>query len=60
MSIKKFLEEKVSKIKISLLIYLFIYLIIIYTRHKKFIRYKKFQCSDLYPKNLKILFLTFY
>ena len=50
MSIEKFLEEKVSKIKISLLIYLFIYLfiylIIIYTRHKKFIRYKKFQCSD--------------
>ena len=56
MSIEKFLEEKVSKIKISLLIYL----VIIYTRHKKFIRYKKFQCSDLYPKNLKILFLTFY
>ena len=60
MSIEKFLEEKVSKIKISLLIYLFIYLIIIYTRHKKFIRYKNFQCSDLYSKNLKILFLTFY
>ena len=48
----------------SIFIYLFIYLFnhYLYTvkKKKEFIKYKKFQYNDYYPKNVKIVILSVY